>query len=535
MSSVQTHPEDGLLLRYLDGELPGRKSRQVRRHLEACWQCRSGAEEFERTIADCVRYRTAVLQPPPAPWSDLSEGFARIDSEVRGESLPARLGRWFAAPPALRWSFSAAVALVLAAGLYYQFRETPSVQAAALLKRAVSISAAHPGPARPVRIRTNVRNRAVVPAMLRAAHYRAEAPLSARSFQEWRDGLASKRDDVATVPDPEAPSGNCYRIRTTAAEGELASASLMLRATDLRPVESRFEFRNQDWVEYSEISDASTPDGGIPAEARLDAPMRRVVPSRPAVPSGDSASISEELRVLSALHEIGADLGDPVEVHREAGRVLVGGVGVPAERRRKIQSVLSGIPNVAIQFSDPSGAAIPDDAGVDSPGAGPKGLEASGIQARLEKHLGGRAEFERFSGQLLEALDSAMSRAYALRALAQRFPEGTEMSAHDRAVLAELAREHANALFAQINELHRTLAPVLASLGGGAAQGRPAAPHRTWQAAAEDALRSSRRVEVLLSTVLGVTPESANAQVPSELLAAFADLRSAIEACQRLL
>ena len=34
--------------------------------------------------------------------------------------------------------------LVVAGGLYYRFHETPSVQAAALLKRAVAVEAARP-------------------------------------------------------------------------------------------------------------------------------------------------------------------------------------------------------------------------------------------------------------------------------------------------------------------------------------------------------------------------------------------------------
>src|SRR5690242_2717821 len=140
MSSV-THPDDGVLLRYLDGELTGRKSRQVRRHLEACWDCRAGVESLERAIAGCVQYRKQVLQvmlpEPPSPWGELSSGFARIDSEVGVESWTARMGRWLTAPSPLRWSMAAVAALILAFGAYYQLHETPSVQAAALLQRAV--------------------------------------------------------------------------------------------------------------------------------------------------------------------------------------------------------------------------------------------------------------------------------------------------------------------------------------------------------------------------------------------------------------
>ena len=60
------HPDDGLLLRYLDGELPGRKARQVRTHLEACWQCRTQSEELQNVIGECVRYRKNVARSQPS-------------------------------------------------------------------------------------------------------------------------------------------------------------------------------------------------------------------------------------------------------------------------------------------------------------------------------------------------------------------------------------------------------------------------------------------------------------------------------------
>ena len=56
MSSLgMRHAEEGQLLRYLDGELPGRRARQVRKHLEACWHCRAELEELQNTVGDCVR------------------------------------------------------------------------------------------------------------------------------------------------------------------------------------------------------------------------------------------------------------------------------------------------------------------------------------------------------------------------------------------------------------------------------------------------------------------------------------------------
>jgi hypothetical protein len=534
--STQAHLDDGQLLRHLDGELPSRQSRRARGHLEACWECRAAAEELEGAIADCVQYRKQVLQAhlpaPPAPWADLSEGFSRIDSEVGAGSWLARLAGLLAAPAARRWAMSAAGAALLAAGLYYRFHETPSVQASALLKRAVEVAASRPAPARQIRIRTSVRNRAVIPAMFREARYNSENPLSAKSFQEWRDRLPAKTDEVATVPDPQATGQSRYQIRTTATEGDLAAARLTLRATDLRPVEGRFEFRNREWVEYEEISDASTTDGGLPATTGLEGPMRQTVPSRSAaLPSGSSASISEELRVVAALHEIGADLGDPVEVHLADGLVVVSGVGVTPERQREIRRALDGIPNVAVRFSDPAAAtgALADAAGdADAPG------RASALQSRMEQQFGGRAEFERFSGQLLERVESAMARVYAIRSLAQRFPNGTAMPDGDSVRLRDLARQHLAVLAADVNELHRTLAPVLVSLGGKTAQGRPATA-RSWQSSTEDLFRSSRRLELLLSTLFGATPEPVSGNLPADVLAAFADVKVELDALELML
>src|SRR5262249_20262266 len=97
MSSMRDHADERALLRFLDGELPSREAERVRRHLEACWQCRTALEDLQTSIADCVRYRKTVLQQhlpaPPAPWADLSRGFGRIDAEVGVESWAARLRR----------------------------------------------------------------------------------------------------------------------------------------------------------------------------------------------------------------------------------------------------------------------------------------------------------------------------------------------------------------------------------------------------------------------------------------------------------
>jgi anti-sigma factor RsiW len=557
MSSPQTHhPEDGLLLRYIDGELPARKVRQVARHLEACWQCRSEVEELQGAVADCVRYRKNVLEahlpPPPNPWPDLCRDFARVDASLREEAWTARLKRVLGSPMTRRWGLAVAAALVVAVGVFRQLHETPTVQAAALLRRAVSAADARPGVPRRVLVQTKTQRMmrevgshreaavmeplaASLQARLNAAHYDWDDPLSAKAYQGWFDGLGTRQDEVTTVADPQWPAERCYQIRTVTPEGSLSAASLMLRTTDLRPVESKLEFRDREWVEFTEITDRTTRDGR-PDATNSEPSSGRTQSSRlGATPPEPVASVADELQVLAALHEIGADLGDPVEVTRSAGRILVSGVGIPPQRQKQIHGLLDAMPHVEIQFSEP--AATPSPAEPATPDTASSGSKPAGIQARVEQQVGGRAEFERFSAQVLDRNELMMSRAYALRALAQRFPADTErsLSPQERQLLRDMARENAAQLSREASGIERALSPILAAMGGSVTR-RPAVSQSAWEPAAEELFRASRRVEVLVSVLLGATRgDGSTDHLPSELLTAIRELRAELDQCEQLL
>jgi anti-sigma factor RsiW len=553
------HPEEGQLLRYLDGELPGRRARQIRKHLEACWHCRAELEELESTAGDCVRYRKNVLgtclPPPPDPWQDLSLGFDRIDASLGGESLAARLARVISLPrPAVPWAVTGAIAVAVVSTIVYQWRETPSVQAAALLKKAVAVADSRPRPARRIRIRTaSVQLTRVVGAgqpasdapaierLFRSANYNWDDPLSARSFETWRDQLPAKRDEVAAIEDPQSPDRNSYRIQTTTDASELVSASLKLRMTDFEPLEGRFEFRSRDWVEMTELTDQPTlpastvagATGGMPRQPGMP-PDRVEASAEPMNPAG----VAEELQVVAALHQVGADLGDPVEIARESGQILVSGTGIPPQHQKQIHEALDSMPGVVVRFSEPGG--VPS-----GPGAPPEtpalrdsaGSAPPPFQARLEERLGGRPQYERFSSQLLDGSDAVMSRAYALRRLAQQFPPDVErqLSAEGRRQLRDLGREHVAALARQSGEMDAALSRILAALGG-APPGEVRLESAAWQPASEELLSAARRVETVLAVLLGMAPPDNPADhIPSQLLAALAQLRASQEHCQRLL
>lgn len=552
MSNLSTrHPDEGVLLRFVDGEFPARKARQIEKHLQACWQCRTEIEELKATVADCVHYRKNVLEAnlpePPNAWADLSREFDRIDASFAAEPFWKNL---LPRPRAMRWSLAAAGALALAFGVFYQLRETPSVHAAAILKRAVAAASERPQPKHRIRIRT--RNQEFIraafdttlpPALharLAAARYDSANPLSAQAFQAWRESLPIKTDEISTVAGPQT-AGDCYRLQTSTSSGDLATATLTLRTADLHPVQEMLEFRDRNWIEFTELTEPPAVSDGSTVARNVE------VPVRPSVPSGtaafapkESASTSDELQVLSALHQIGADLGDPIEVKRSGDRVLVGGVGVPANRQKQIHDMLDGLPHVSVNFANPPAVSsgVPATSGEAAVSETPRPAPATKAQTRLEQQLGGRAEFERFSSQILDTNEAVLARAYALRALAQRFAPAQEsaLTPADRRELHAMAREHAAALAAQFAGIQRILNPVLSSLGTPIPNRSTAAASIQWQPAAEDLFRSSRRVEVLLSMLLGVAPDqNATADVPAQLASAIGDLKAGCDQLQRLL
>ncbi len=536
------HVESEQLLRYADGELPAREAREVRAHLEACWQCRTELEHLQETVGECVRYRALLaehLPPPPAPWMNIYRRFEQMDARPARPPLMVRLCAAAAGAGVARWA-PAAVALTLVCALVvYEWRNAPSVQAAVLLRKAVEAAEERsPAPHR-LRIRTKQREvsrmvaaaqpasvdpaanetLANLEALFRAANYNWDDPLSARSFQAWRGGLEDKRDEVADL-------GDCYRIRTTAETGELMQATLKLDARDLRPIESRLEFRNSEWVEITEIAVApATPPAPVAvAASRPPAAPGRVVETAPR-----AATLSDELQVLAALHQVGADLGDPVEVTRAAGRILVSGVGVAPERRRRIEDALDDLPNVVVRFSDPGDAEPLPPAYISERAVG-GGRPA--FDARLAEQLGGRLHFERLAAELLDRSEAMMSRAYALRRLAHRFPPEAEsqLAAADLVLLRGLGREHAVALAEQAAAMERLLVPALEPLGGTLPGALPDIAPLPWQPAAEEIFRTARQVETLLASMLGAASGQVPAAgLPSQLLAGMAELRARVD------
>lgn len=562
MSSLDTrnpnhHLNDEQLLRFADGEMTSREAEPVERHLAACWQCRTHLEDLTQTIGACVRYRKTLFDDcfpsPPAPWCDLHSRMSAVDATLGSSSFFGKIWtgmKQFAAAPR-QWA-PVVAGLVLAAFVVHELRDTPAVSAAALLERATVAAQSQPASRkRKIRIRkgnvfiTRIAGQAFVPAskresdsasaleaMFHKANYSWESPLSVDSYISWRNQLPAKEDSVT-------PGDGSYLISTFSPEGELAEATLRLSATDYQPVEGTLAFRNNETVEITDL-------GEVPAEAAESVEAGPALPrttlvspqATQAPASGSAPASSDELRVVAMLSRLGADLGEPIEISRKDGHILVTGIGIAPQRQVQIQQELASQPGVVVQFSDPATGA-PEIGGRTVVTAPQASADTRQWQTQISAYLGGRANLEQFSDQTLLMMDAAMSRVHALRRLAERFPAGKEqeLTIEDRRTLARLRLAHATVLHEKLNVLEQRIGQVVDGLSLAPEPAAPVQIPDDWQTASEDLLFLARQTEVGLGVLLGgapgqpITPSHAQSLI-KQLLVKISAYETAAKAAQ---
>ena len=208
--------------------------------------------------------------------------------------------------------------------------------------------------------------------------------------------------------------------------------------------------------------------------------------------------------MLTVLHQLGADLGDPIEIARSGSRVVVSGSGLSAIRQDEIRSALDVVPRAETRFTGTPGLSVP--ARLRPSGA----VQNQPVQTELESKLGGRAAFSRLADQLLQSSERLLARAHALQRLADRFSpaEESQLNSEDRGRLTALRRAHLAALRAEAQAISGALEPVLPRRAAPPAQ-PPATP---WQPAVRRLLASARdcdrRLGMLLAGSAGDEPES---------------------------
>jgi hypothetical protein len=479
-----SHVSEDLLLRYVDGELTQREAAAVRDHLDACSDCSRAVDQYRRSLDALLawhRDRKQSLPAPPLPWKSPFPA-------PRVPGFPAGRGRtiW-------RWGAIAAAAVLVMIAWQLSTRQT--VSAAELLEKA-SVQERSARPRRQIQIRTarhTVRRPAIAAktrtaaeadlrALFETARFNWEDPLSARSFTAWRGQLSASSDDVRVVE----TGGRHYQIRTTTPDGALAEATITLRAADMLAVRETLQFRNSESVEITEA----------PEQTQVPAPDVQIATNPPASDPqhatdtpGALATASDELRVFSALHQLGADLGEPVGVRRDdaTGRVVISMLGLGAEREQQIRAAIAGLPNVVIQTEQPEAMRAPST-------AARRGATAQ-TNRELESRVGSGPVLQNFVNEVLDHSDAALARAHALRNLAVRFPPEVEaqLASGDRALLDGIVRDHVQALDKHAAQLRTLLKPFLGETRAGAASAA------RWQDEAVALVAAAQSLDAILS------------------------------------
>ncbi len=504
---IDKHLSDGEIIAYVDGELSTSHADDTENHLESCWRCRTRREQLERTIFSLVEYRETLLAPflPPPPLGE-DHLLARIErrKEIRKHSWGSWLVAHWGAGKGFKINPTLASALVVGAALVALLliwqRTEVTVSASELLVRANTWEANNLGNDKPgviyeeiqintagktfrrtlYRDREGLRKRKAEPVTADLERLKAkldlagviwDEPLSAAAYKNWHDRQKTKTDKV------KRSSKNLCTLTTTTVDSVVAQESLTVQETDFHPVMRTIEFRDTESIEIAELNYAALSWNAI-----NDGLFEPVLPSAAAfspgtvirnpLPGPPLAELADaEVEARHALHRVGADLGEPIDVQiatQEPAGVSVKGFVSSAQRKQELLAVLQGIPHVTVELqseeeidSQPLAARTRAESKIIAP--------PSPIEKQLLRYFGEPAAVEDFSKHAVTAVEALMAHAWALHHLSERYPgldSGGELrlSPSSRQLLEAIVHDHRRAMLERTNELTELLRPVLLSI-----------------------------------------------------------------------
>ncbi len=499
-SQLSPHPDVAHLVRYFDRELSAKEMARVELHLAVCERCHAEEMELRDAAEASDRYYAidfaAEFPPPQKPWAAL---------DLRRNGPPKQPWRAF-----FSWgaALSAAASILIAAGYYLE--HAPAARAETLLRQATVREHRNDAQSRRIQVRTR-RRTLTRPAVLAQqtdsapelatlfseARYRWDDPLSASAFAGWRNQLSRKTDEIRE-------SAGLVQVTTRTQERLLTEATIEMRREDLHAVRASFTFQNAGFVEIRELPAAAPIED---ATGPITAPRPHAAAEQPLTPPSP-ATPRDELHVIAALHRIGADLGEPIEVSRTERRILVTATGLTPERQNQLMDALAGNPEVTILF--PFGASASSVAPV---------LPRAQRPSPVEKQLAS-SRFEEVADRALAESDSIMARAHALRRLAERFPPDVEsnLSSDDGRVLQGLRADHALSLSRHVRQLISALKPVVPGIEA-SVDAPPSA--RSWQEFTRELFLEADAVDHCLAAVVGATDNAPSPDTAAQLSGAL--------------
>ena len=499
--SPDSHISDTVLMLAADGELDLDEATRVRSHLEACWSCRVRMEKIENAIADVIDFRDALLKPHlPLPSGPRALFIARLHQLTESLRTPPlwqrmleRMAGLAAAPIISRRVWAPALALLLAFTLVVRVGLAPTVSATELLERAkVSQERSLQSVKRPVvyrKVRIQSKGRDVTAVLyhdtasdktvqtnesaaaatadledrLHAARLSWSDPLSLNAFISWREALAERTDRVTRSRD------GLLTLHTSTIQGPITEIDLTLRDIDYHPIAETLRFQDQNNIEISELAYSVMPFEAVDAAIfapPLPPPAPVVMVPAPPPPGPSARELADaELEARLALHVAGADLGEQIDVANTNGKaVVISGLVDSSERKQDLLQALQGIPYTRTQLDTFEHADTTSDASEVQDSKPIIAVEsAPPLQEQLESHFSDAASRTEFINVSLSEARSAMSTAWALRRLSERYSADLipELSTGSQRALEALVRDHVEALQKDLRDLSTGLIPLL--------------------------------------------------------------------------
>jgi hypothetical protein len=625
----EEHISSETVLRFIDGELDAKEAAHVRTHLEACWSCRVSADEMQGAIARFINYRdslyTPAVQPPPHDWRSFPTQLQRQADHPPAAKFLGNLIRAvietlrspFPAIPKLGARVAATLMAVLVLMWFLRY-DVQSISAQELLQH-VEVAQVNQlrGVSRPVvhqRLRlvsaghtanweiwgdplgNRFRDRWEMDSSLtrelrqifETNHLDWHQPLSALSYSIWRESAGAKRERVTSESNGEFLSLKT-EAREAKAPGQIVQAGLIVRKRDWHPVgqqvlvkgekadreyrleETEFNIAqlNNENARVFEESGNESPTLLSSAHAGANSAAPLSVLPRPASPAELDAA---EMAARVALHDIHADLGEPIEIVRTpTGRVEVRGLAETDQRKVTLVAALQNIPHLTTNIltleevqsqTSRANALAHSGQGVNPAATVVTGSdiivsEGSPSEDRLEHYFlsqrgysssdAARQAAHEFTNQTTALSNSALSEAWALRWLAERYPpnEVAKLDTELRHELEAIIRDHVRALKSLSGRYQSLVQPVLASsLGSTVASQSASVKHgeddeaagaapKPWPDFANDLFQTVSQIDgftVSLFARQGTQNSSASTldQSEVELLAAVAKLELAL-------
>jgi hypothetical protein len=523
-------------LRYVDGELSKFATWQTTAHLKTCWACQAELDHLKDEIAAIVDAQTMVftpsLPPPPGPWARLEPRLEQV--RCRNVSLWTKLVPFAGQPLRLNLAYSgAALAVVLVAlslwvsPLPVSAKEVLSRLGAAEGKRLAvterQVLRQRIRVARTSRVSSAKFARVESWQSLRSTYWDSGDPIGAELLKHYESyglgsalpmSLAAVETWVKVAGDePDARRGwNGITVAVAAGAASRArglervsfhvnTANWCLDELTLAFADATYQITEQD---SSVIPREEVP---LAVLARLEplAPAPSRVAAAPAVPDAGGVPIDMddlEMGVRYDLHQMGADLGEAIEIAPQASGVLrVEARQVSPDIKEKLIALLGRRGSVQLEFQVRGTGAPGRDATRTIPQT--RGLIAP-ADPRVASFFGSAQAQETYTQSVLETSNTVLAHLHALQELAGRWPEDREraLSSGSRTSLDAMVRDHIRQVTAQTAELQKQLAPLMQHFEIPLAGSAPPRLAVSWQEASVSCLDTGRRVDRLLRSLL---------------------------------